>query len=104
MSPRGHLQGFAAEGHAGASTAGRNTACAAATSLLRTAGMLCADRGLVEAGGAAEPGIMSMRLAAVGDRDQAWLRGVTDFLLRGLNDLAREFPREILVRTEQTEV
>jgi len=72
--------------------------------LLRTAGSLCAERGLVEAGGAPEPGIMSMRLATARDRDEAWLRGVADFLLRGLTDLAREFPREILVRTEQTEV
>jgi len=47
---------------------------------------------------------MSMQLAPARDRDEAWLTGVTDFLLRGLTDLAREFPREILVRTEQTEV
>ena len=47
---------------------------------------------------------MRMRLAPAHDRDDEWLRGVTDFLLHGLNDLAREFPREILVRTEQTEV
>ena len=104
MSPRGHLRGFAADGHAGAQAGGRNTACAAATSLLRTAGKLCAERGLVEAGGAPEPGVMSMQLAPARDRDEAWLTGVTDFLLRGLTDLAREFPREILVRTEQTEV
>ena len=29
---------------------------------------------------------------------------MTDFLLRGLNDLAQEFPREIVVRMETTEV
>ena len=104
LSPRGELRGFEAEGHAGALAAGSNTACAAATSLLRTAGTLCAERGLVQAGGAPEPGLMRMRLAAAVDRDEAWLRGVADFLLRGLTDLAREFPREILVRTEQTEV
>ncbi len=104
MSPQGHLREFAAEGHAGAAAAGRNTACAAATSLLRTTGKLCADRGLVQAGGAPSTGVMSMRLGAVSGTDAAWLQGVTDFLLRGLNDLAREFPREILVRAEQTEV
>ncbi len=104
MSPRGQLREFAAEGHAGAAEAGRNTACAAATSLLRTAGKLCAERGLVEAGGAPQAGTMRMRLGRVAREDAAWLRGVTDFLLRGLNDLAREFPREILVRAEQTEV
>ncbi len=45
-----------------------------------------------------------MTLGSGGDRDERWLKGVTDFLPRGLNDLAREFPREILVRTETTEV
>jgi uncharacterized protein YsxB (DUF464 family) len=104
LSPRGRLRGFRAEGHAGARAAGSNTACAAATSLLRTAGTLCAEHGLVEAGGAPEPGMMRMRLGPAGEPDEAWLRGVADFLLRGLTDLAREFPREILVRTEQTEV
>lgn len=38
------------------------------------------------------------------DADNGWLKGMTDFLLRGLKDLAREFPREIVVRTETTEV
>jgi len=104
MSRKGYLQAFEADGHAGAAGAGRNTACAAATSLLRTAGKLCADRGLVESGGAVRAGEMSMRLGAVSVEDAAWLRGVTDFLLRGLDDLAREFPHQIVVRAEQTEV
>jgi hypothetical protein len=38
------------------------------------------------------------------EADTGWLRGMTDFLLRGLNDLAQEFPRDISVRTETTEV
>jgi len=104
MSPRGRLQAFEADGHAGTAEAGRNTACAAATSLLRTAGKLCAERGLVREAGAARAGNMSMRLGDVAVEDEPWLRGVTDFLLRGLDDLAQEFPREILVRAEQTEV
>jgi uncharacterized protein YsxB (DUF464 family) len=104
LSPRGCLRRFEADGHAGADPAGRNIACAAATSLLRTAGGLCAERGLVSAGAADTPGTMRMSLGAPADNEEPWLRGVTDFLLRGLNDLAREFPREILVRTEMTEV
>jgi hypothetical protein len=42
--------------------------------------------------------------SSAADADIEWLKGITDFLLRGLNDLAREFPREISVRTETTEV
>ncbi len=104
VTSRGSLRRFEADGHAGGAPAGANLACAAATSLLRTAGRLCADHGLVSEGGADSPGTMRMALGRAADGDEAWLRGITDFLLRGLNDLAREFPREILVRTETTEV
>ena len=99
------LRGFDADGHAGADASGRNIACASATSLLRTAGRLCAERSLVAAGGAGERGEMRLRLGpSTADADNGWLKGMTDFLLRGLRDLAQEFPREISVRTETTEV
>jgi len=105
LSPLGTLRGFDADGHAGAGEAGRNIACASATALLRTAGKLCAERGLVTAGGAADPGQMGLLLgSSAAKADSGWLKGMTDFLLRGLNDLAREFPHEISVRTETTEV
>jgi uncharacterized protein YsxB (DUF464 family) len=104
VTPRGCLRRIEAEGHAGRAPAGTNLACAAATAMLRTAGRLCAGRGLVSDGGAEAPGTMRMTVGAAAAADVPWLRGVTDFLLQGLNDLAREFPREILVRTETTEV
>jgi len=47
---------------------------------------------------------MRLLLAPVAEADDGWLGGMTDFLLRGLRDLAQEFPREIVVRTETTEV
>jgi len=72
--------------------------------LLRTAGRLCAERGLVGAGGAGGPGEMKLLLGSAADADDGWARGMTDFLLRGLKDLAQEFPREIVVRIETTEV
>jgi hypothetical protein len=71
---------------------------------MRTAGRLCAERRLAAAGGAGTPGQMKLVLGPVGDADKTWLEGMTDFLLRGLMDLAQEFPREIVVRTETTEV
>jgi hypothetical protein len=58
----------------------------------------------VTGGGAAAPGEMKLLLAPGAEADDGWLGGMTDFLLRGLNDLAREYPREIVVRTETTEV
>ncbi len=45
-----------------------------------------------------------MLLGSAVDADNGWAMGMTDFLLRGLKDLAQEFPREIVVRIETTEV
>jgi hypothetical protein len=47
---------------------------------------------------------MRLLLAPGAEADDGWLGGMTDFLLRGLKDLAQEFPRDIVVRTETTEV
>jgi uncharacterized protein YsxB (DUF464 family) len=97
------LRSYEADGHAGAESSGRNIACAAATAMLRTAGKLCAERAMVTAGGAGAPGEMKLLLGPSAG-DGGWLKGMTDFLLQGLKDLAQEFPREIVVRTETTEV
>ena len=43
--------------------------------------------------------MMQLRLASpTADTDIGWVKGMTDFLLQGLKDLAQEFPREISVR------
>ena len=103
VSRDGLLRGFQAAGHAG-SDAGRNIACAAATILLRTAGRECTARGIVAGGGKGKPGEMAMELSAGLRQHDEWLRGVTDFLLRGMSDLAREYPDQIALRVETTEV
>jgi len=82
---------------------GANPACAAATVLLRTTGRACAARGAALEGAAEEPGRMRLTLAARAEDDPGWLRGITDFLLRGMKDLQDEFPREIVLRIETTE-
>ena len=71
---------------------------------MRTTGKLCEERALLKAGGAGAPGEMRLLLGPGAEEDDGWLGGVTDFLLRGLKDLAPEFPREIVVRMETTEV
>ena len=104
LSPGGLLRRFEAEGHAGAAVRGQNVACAAVTTLLRTTGRLCVERGITLAGGAGEPGEMRLILSAGAAPEGGWLRGVTDFLLRGVKDLQEEFPKEIALRLEMTEV
>ena len=102
MSPDGLLRRFEAEGHAGMTAAGRNIACAAVSVLLRTAGRVCVQRGLAVEGGAGKPGEMRL-VVSPGSDSSGWLRGVTDFLLRGVTDLKDEFPKEVVLRVEMTE-
>jgi len=99
----GLLRGFEALGHAGPDPAGRNIACAAATMLLRTTGRLCESAGIAGEGGRGEPGEMRL-VVSRGAVDDGWLRGVTDYFVRGMKDLQDEFPREIIVRVKMMEV
>jgi hypothetical protein len=46
---------------------------------------------------------MRLVVSPESDTGSGWLRGVTDFLLRGVNDLKDEFPKEIVLRVEMTE-
>jgi hypothetical protein len=44
-----------------------------------------------------------MVLRDMEDDRGGWLRGVTDFLLRGMSDLQKEFPEKVALRVETTE-
>jgi uncharacterized protein len=99
----GVLRSFEAAGHAGAEPRGANVACAAATALLRTAARLGAARGLVTGGSAGERGALSCDVARPRAGDHAWLRGATDFLLRGLADIAAEVPGAVELDVVTTE-
>lgn len=44
-----------------------------------------------------------MVLRQDGEGNGEWLRGVTDFLVRGMSDLQTEFPDQIALRVEMTE-
>jgi uncharacterized protein YsxB (DUF464 family) len=102
MSPDGLLRRFEARGHAGTVAAGGNIACAAVTTLLRTAGRLCVEHGIVQSGGAGQPGEMTLSVSPKA-ADEAWLKGMSDFLLRGMIDLQADFPKEITLRVESME-
>ena len=103
VSPDGLLRRFEAQGHAGVAAAGSNIACAAVTALFRTAGRVCTERGRAVGGGAGSPGEMRLVVSPDSGTSSGWLRGVTDFLLRGVSDLKDEFPKEIDLRVEMTE-
>ena len=103
VSPDGLLRRFEAKGHAGTVRSGANVACAAATVLLRTAGRLCAEHGVAARGGAGAPGEMRLVVSLEASSEVGWLRGMTDFLVRGMKDLQDEFPKEIILQIETTE-
>jgi hypothetical protein len=66
--------------------------------MLRTAGRLLHSAGILSvAEGVDTSGEMRLAVSPDADVDRKWLRGVTDFLLRGLRDLEGMFPREIVV-------
>jgi len=102
VSRGGLLRRFSAQGHAGGDL-GRNVACAAATILLRTTHHACTERGIVDSRQADRPGEMAVVLGKRAETHAEWLRGVTDFLVRGMRDLEREFPHEIALLVERTE-
>ncbi|HUX49386.1 MAG TPA: ribosomal-processing cysteine protease Prp [Spirochaetia bacterium] len=95
------LKSFASTGHAG-----QGIVCAAATVLLRTAARLLA--GIPEfgvRGSAPEAGKLQCSIdpeASLSDENRIWLRGITDFLVRGLSDISREYPEEVNVTVKET--
>jgi uncharacterized protein YsxB (DUF464 family) len=77
---------------------GANIACAAATTLLRTAArVLSSSDEFAVQGSADAPGELCVRVSSRRKTGTERLRGITDFLLRGLRDLEAEFPREIAI-------
>jgi uncharacterized protein YsxB (DUF464 family) len=101
LHPGGLLAGFTASGHAGAGPKGEDIVCAAVTILLRTAAkVLAGEPGLTVEGQSPEPGVMRLALEPPPEAKRDWVRGVTATLLRGLTDLAEEFPGRLELRID----
>ncbi len=64
--------------------------------LLRTAARTFrSTEGFLVEGEAAERGRLEFSLRAAGDADTHWGRGVTEMFIKGIGDLADEFPNNI---------
>jgi uncharacterized protein YsxB (DUF464 family) len=104
VHPDGCLAGFTASGHAGAGRKGQDIVCAAASAFLRTAAkVLAGEPGLNVDGESPEPGVMRLSLDPPPDGKREWVRGVTATLLRGLADLAEEFPERLRLEVDGAE-
>ena len=92
-----------AEGHAGDALKGGNIPCAGITLLFRTAARLLEGESSLHMEGAAlYRGNLSFRIESYSMESMERIRGITDFLCLGLNDLQRDFPKEIDVRIEKS--
>lgn len=95
----GVLRALEVEGHA-TRRGSLSIPCAGVSILARTAARLLEERlgGLLE-GEASEEGSLWIRIPFVA-ADREWLEGVTAFLKKGFEDLAREYPEDIDYREE----
>ncbi len=93
----GCLRWLQSLGHAG----GRkdaNLVCAAATALMRTTSRVLDDHAsIVISGRAPSEGALEITVEQYGAQDGAYLLGVTDVLVRGLEDLSRDEPTQVQI-------
>ena len=83
---------------------GEDLVCAAVTVLFRTAARaLQLHSDLAVQGDASESGKMEVQIVSVPDRRREWLGGITDFLMRGIEDLRDENPKAIHLLIEGDE-
>jgi len=104
LDGRGALNRMNLSGHAGYWKRGVDPACAATTLLVRSVARLVASLdGWTVNGEARKLGALSMEIEKRPMDSDAWLRGVTDTLLQGLGDIAREYPNSINLKLEKVD-
>ncbi len=97
----GALVRVSSTGHAGA---GNSAACLAVTTLLKSAARALAERPALQITGAApHPGSMRFRVEVPNAEDLEYARGVTELLVRGLSELAAEFPEELRLTLHESD-
>ncbi len=94
----GILGSLKVEGHDRANGRKGSVLCASVTALVRSAARTLEKNGAVKLEGAAETaGSLFFRITGYDGRETGWLKGVTDLLVTGLEDIAREYPRKVIV-------
>lgn len=92
----GVLQEVIAEGHAGFGTRGQDIVCAAVSILMRTAARTFEEnKGYAVDGAALKRGELHFSVRCQSDGSADWARGVTGMFVKGIDDLAHEFPDHI---------
>lgn len=101
----GVLRTLTADGHAGLAARGQDPACAAASVLLLTAARTIeASAGFVVGGQTERPGSLQLEVVSRDGDVIEYGRGITDMLLKGVGDLAAEYPDHVrLTISKETE-
>ncbi len=101
LSKNNTIKSFKASGHALFSKFGSDIVCAAVTCLLRTtANLLNNEKKIKVRGKSEEPGQMEMFLIKYPEDRQEWIIGITDFLIKGLLDLEKEYPKRLNINID----
>lgn len=102
LDGQGALSRMDLSGHAGYWEGKGDPACAATTLLVRSVARLVASLdGWTVNGETRKPGALSVEIERRPVSSDPWLRGVTDTLLQGLGDIAREYPNSINLELEK---
>lgn len=94
----GLLVALESRGHASIDTkeARVSISCSVVSALIRSMGMLLEKRSDILAKVECfQPGAVSIRIVRVDEGAKDWLRGITDMLSQGLEDLERDFPDQL---------
>jgi len=98
LYPDGYIKNCRAEGHSFNASPGSDIICSAVTILLRTAArILFLEESIKVEGSAAEAGEMEFHISMVPQEKKYWIKGVTDYLLRGIFDLQKEYPDRLSI-------
>ena len=99
LYPNGCINCLKARGHSNSGKKGYDIICAAVTALTRTtARLLSEDKSIVVNGNAPEPGMLDITIQALPAARTEWIKGITDFLLKGLFDLKEEYPDRLNIK------
>jgi hypothetical protein len=101
LDSEGGLRGFEAIGHAEKAVQGCDVVCAAFSVLARTS-YRALERlpGFRLSGRASEPGSLSFEVLAAA-RSSERAAGIADFLIAGMDDLARDYPDAVVITIER---
>ena len=94
----GLLRSVNVTGHAQFAEHGKDIVCASITAITRSAArILELDKRIEIDGGAFSPGELFFEVKSFLSGSEEYIRGVTDFLVLGLGDVAREYPERCFI-------